>query len=311
MSNLTLPYKVNGNRNSNAMIVFLHGFPNTMKLWGDYLYKFEKDYFVVTVSYPNFVGNLHIDNHEPREQVAESKWGFEAKEIVLRLKNTIDLLNSEEKRKVMFVGHDWGAFYSFIFDKFYPGIIEDFVCLDTSYRPNKGLINQILCFLYQITLAIAFALGFPFGDLIVYLLVRLGFKLNNLEAEIKSSHICYQYYHAYKGLLLLIFIAILSIILSFCFSIYFSLGILFCIYKFATAKSISKVFANYKGPKRMVFIYGQDKLIKFHSDGWLRELEGISRENKVYPVKGGHWVSLYNEDVVIKVIKERLNEYFK
>lgn len=311
MSNLTLPYRVNGNRNSNTMIVFMHGFPNTMKLWGDYLYKFENDYFIVTVSYPNFVSNLLIDNRESRDLVAKSKWGLEAGEIAVRLKNTIELLNAEEKRKVMFVSHDCGAIYTFVYDMLYPGLIEDFICLDTSYSPSKDQINQLLCFLYQMALALAFILGFPFGDFILHLVVRLGFKLNNLEAELMISRVCYQYFHAYKGLLLLLLISLISILLSIYYSIYFIVGALFCLFKFKASKSVSSMFESYKGPKRMVFIYGEDKLIKYHSEEWIRELECSSQENKIYPVKGGHWVSLYNEETVLKVMNERLNDYFK
>ena len=262
---LTLPYKTHGNKNSRTMIVFFHGFPNTMKLWGDYINKFENDYYLVTLSYPNFISNeMAIDNQEARADVTENYWGISTMEIVRRMKSTLDFLNYKENRKVMFVSHDFGSFFTFLFDNEYPNYINDFVCLDVSYAIERGLnLNTILIFAYQITLAIVFILGFPIGDLIVLMIMKLGFKLNNLEGELASSKTCYLYFYLWRNLIIRIIISfwlfiifMFTSLLSSSMLLFFYSLILLSFFKYGI---FSVRLKGYKGPKRIAFIYAEDK----------------------------------------------------
>lgn len=143
-----LPHNLNGNESSNQLIVFMHGYPDTLNLWSGIIPSFEKDYLVLNVTYPNFTN------------MERSKWGASLEEIVERLKITIDKVNSTKKRKVSFVTHDWGAYFGFRFGLKYPEYVDDMLSIDVSYSSEVTFAK----FSYQIILAAAFFIGGRIGD---------------------------------------------------------------------------------------------------------------------------------------------------
>lgn len=168
----TLPYKLNGIKSSSTLLVFIHGFPNTMKIWSDYISSFQNSHLILSLSFPNYVpSEIALDNQEERSEVTESYWGISTKEVILRMKATIDSVN-KEKRKVVFIGHDLGAYFSFGFDKEFPNYIEKMVILDVSFqKEDKFELNTLVLLIYQLTLSFCFLLGYPIGDF--YYLVHI------------------------------------------------------------------------------------------------------------------------------------------
>ncbi len=309
---LTLPYKTHGNKDSKILVVFLHGYPNTMRIWGDYLNKLEKDYFLVTLSYPNFIlPEMAIDNKETRSDVVDSYWGISCDELIRRMKNTLDCIN-DTKRKVIYVGHDFGAFFGYVFDKENKDYFADMVMLDNASTIDKGFnLNFCIIFLYHIVFGICFLLGFPFGDLIIYLILKLGFKLDNVEAELISSRTCFLYFYLMKNVIIS-FIAIIVLnvfyfILRFNFFIYLTLTAAIVIYFYKSPKFAVNM-KGYSSPKRLSFIYADDKFINFHSKRWVEKITALSNENDVIKVKGGHWFGIYNIDLIIDVIHKRIRK---
>ena len=107
----TLPYNITGNNDSEYMIVFLHGWPDSIKLWDqiiDLLHKNDPDTLKLAISYPNY------DSRET------SRCGTSIQNILLRIKHTIDMIDNNKNRKKILVGHDWGSFFLFSLDKMYP-----------------------------------------------------------------------------------------------------------------------------------------------------------------------------------------------
>lgn len=177
---LPLPHTLTGNKNSKQLIVFLHGWPDTLELWGQFIPQFEKDYLILNVSYPNF------DDRE------FSKWGADFPEIVSRLKATIEEVN-QPKRKITFVAHDWGCIYAYLFDQNYPGVISDLIVFDVApwVRANALIIA------YQLFLAKAFLIGGPIGNGLVRAFVKIiGYK-PPYAGKINASW-CYPYYFFWK-----------------------------------------------------------------------------------------------------------------
>lgn len=344
-NNFTLPYKIHGNTSSKTLIVFMHGYPNTMKLWFEYVEKYKNDYMLLNISYPNFVTkDIKLDNEELQcnnnynysktnknnynidnvsySDISKSNWGISIEETVTRLKITLDSINLDDnlkpKRKVMLITHDWGSYFGYLFDYKNPNYITDFISLDVSYNIDLYSLNLIYILFYQLLLSFFFLLGKPIGDFLCYIFLRFIVRLNILEAEVKKANCCYFYYYLHKNVVNHFCLIILINILYFTILNKFLGGyiplIIVCVLLLTNAflssiKLAASRFKHYKGPKRHAFIYSKNKLIMFHSKEWLNFIQQ-NKENEVIAVKGNHWVSLYAQDVVIDCINKRLKKYF-
>lgn len=50
-----LPYETNGNPDSINVIIFLHGWPDTMRIWDRIISNLKQDdFFIINLSYPNY-----------------------------------------------------------------------------------------------------------------------------------------------------------------------------------------------------------------------------------------------------------------
>lgn len=309
----TLPYKVYGNKSSFILLIFIHGFPNTMNMWNDYIKQYQDSYYILSISYPNFVtSDIELSNQEDRREVSESNWGISVEEIIRRFKNTIDLVN-KEKRKTMLIGHDYGAFFSFCLDKEHPNYIHDMIILDVSYKIDKKLdVNTLIMLIYQLLFSFCFLIGYPIGDFFIWFVLKLCFKTKQNEAELVSSKTCYLYYFLWKKLTLQIsFLLILFIFLTFFgfLSVLYGfiamiLGILLCIAVYRPPVS----FKGYTDHKRLAFLYSNDSIISFHSKSWLKKIEGLSENNETLGFKGKHWFFLYKKEEVMSIITRRIKK---
>lgn len=176
----TLPHELTGNRSSGQLLVFLHGFPDTTALWDGIVPTFEKDYYVLNVSYPNY-------SH--KETIPK---GIDHDEVVTRLKATIDQAN-DTNRKVVMVSHDWGAFFTYNFDHKYPNYLSEIIALDI------GLGAKITLFMvfYQAFLAIAFMIGGFIGNWMTHAFIKYTKYRPNWINRIDSSW-NYHYYYLWK-----------------------------------------------------------------------------------------------------------------
>jgi len=309
----TLPYKLHGNKSSSILIIFIHGFPNTMKMWKDYIKYYQDTHYILSLSYPNYVtSDIELDNQEPRSEVADSNWGVSTSDIVKRFKNTIDLVN-KEKRKIILVGHDYGAFFSFALDKEYPNLVNDMVILDVSYDTDMRLdLNTFILIIYQLTFSFCFLIGYPIGDFLIWFVLKKCFKAKDDQVELISSKTCYHYYYIWKNLtiqiLLLWILYISAVFLGFISIIYgyilMTIGVLICFALYTP----SFTFKEYKDHLRLVFIYSNDKLIRFHSDSWVKKIKGLSQNNETIAVTGKHWFLLYRKEEIMNIISRRIKQ---
>jgi len=179
-----LPNELSGNKNSESIVVFLHGYPDTTALWDHIVAPLERDYYILNVSYPNF----STKETNPK--------GISFEVLIERLKATIDQAN-DTNRRVVVVSHDWGAMFSYWFDQRYPKYISEIIALDI------GAYSDVTFFkvFYQFFLALAFAIGGPIGNF----LTRIFFKLFKYDApwtKRLDSSWNYPYYYLWKSLLL-------------------------------------------------------------------------------------------------------------
>ena len=178
-----LPHTLTGNSQSKQLVVFLHGWPDTLELWGKFLPQFEKDYLILNISYPNF-----------SDQELEKK-GANFSEILERLKFSIGTVN-QAGRKITFVAHDWGAIFAYLFDDAYPRKLSDLIAVDVA--PWFKVTFSIVA--YQLWLVKAFLIGGKLGDFMVQSLLPV-LKYNPPYKKRIKADWGYLYYYNLKFVL--------------------------------------------------------------------------------------------------------------
>jgi pimeloyl-ACP methyl ester carboxylesterase len=150
-----LPFETKGNPNSKVMVIFLHGFPNTFRMWDKTIDNLHKDYFCVNLSYPNFSKDVQI------------KWGMDIIDIVNLIKKTVDKLEKDNKQtyKKVFVAHDWGSIFAYILDYYHPKFMSELVSLDVGAGIENTIKAKLNAFSYQSFLAANFLIGGHLGKL--------------------------------------------------------------------------------------------------------------------------------------------------
>ena len=115
-----LDYKLEGNEDSQQLIVFLQGFPDNWEMWDWINWKEKlKDYRILFVNFPNTGDKM------------THKWGVDFPQLVQSIKFTFESIEGLEKiqRKIL-VAHDWGYFYGYLFDQKYPKYFNQIITMD-------------------------------------------------------------------------------------------------------------------------------------------------------------------------------------
>lgn len=185
-----LPYKITGNLSSPYLLIFLHGWPDTLELWDPIISQLSADFLCANISYPNY------------SKKTDAKWGYDFPQMIDALKNTIDKIdltsNSSQtvvlKEKIV-VAHDWGCYYNYYFDQQYPGYLKGMVTLDIA--PNFNITRQIIS--YQLRLTLAFLIGGKFGRYLnAKFLNKVGY-ISPWQNDITPSW-NYPYYYLWRNL---------------------------------------------------------------------------------------------------------------
>ena len=269
MAQTLLPYLLEGNLDSPNLLIFLHGYPDTLQLWDPLLPSLKQDYACLRISYPNF---------DPKHQL---KWGLSFEKIVENVKEIADFTDKKLKRKKTLVMHDFGSFIGFLFDEKFPGYLSDIISLDIGLgKDNKSMkktiFSFVLTFCYQVFLSLSFLVGGFVGNSMtkafIFLVKKGGYVPKN-EKNINCS-MNYMYFYLWRMILIGIF------------------------------KKNKRILNNYVPSCPMAFIYGKDKPFMFHGERFVKRLME-DEKCEVHMVKGGHWVMIAHKDLIIDVIKRR------
>lgn len=185
MTNNVLPYELSGNKNSNQILIFLHGWPDTSAIWDKVIPSFEKNYYILNITYPNYSQKEQIPKGQDFEVIAD------------RVKATIDHVN-ETKRKVVVVSHDWGCFVGYFLDHRNPGYISEMIALDVGGKFN--LMKPMILF-YQLSVLIAFIIGGSIGRFITQWILKY-FKYWPAWAYRMDGSWNFSYYYLWKKIIL-------------------------------------------------------------------------------------------------------------
>jgi len=176
------------------MLIFLHGYPNTFRMWDNMIQLLQNDYLILNISYPNFAEELKL------------KWGLDLNLIPSFIKATIENVEKINKKnyKKMIISHDWGALFTYLFDTEFPGYVDDLVTLDIGIGGDDSIKSKLLSVGYQLYLASAFVIGGRIGDFMTKALMEYFFPrawgISDSEYERIDSSFNYPYYYIWKNI---------------------------------------------------------------------------------------------------------------
>lgn len=265
---LKLPYESKGSKDAKVMLVFLHGYPNTVRMWDEIIAKLDKDFLCVSITYPNYSKELR------------RSWGMDLVEIVELIKQTIFELEKEHNQqyKKVFVGHDWGAVFSYLFDEEHPGSIDQMVTLDVGTGIEEGVKSKVMAFSYQSFLAANFLIGGRLGNTMTNLFVDkfvrdIGYPKSDFKNV--NSSMNYPYYYLYRNL-------------------FFYL----------------RKFKNYNPSCPVSYIYGEKKPFMFHSKRFIDTI-AKNKDSEVKSVPAGHWLMEKFSNLIVETIRKRARTLIK
>ena len=262
-----LPYKKVGNKTAKTMLIFLHGYPNTLNLWNDLTEKLKSKYLCISISYPNYSEELKL------------RWGLSFEQIVPLIKKTIDLVQENNKssnanyEKVL-IGHDWGSILTFKTENAYGTYFKEIWSFDVTMQIDDSKIqNRLMAVTYQTYLASAFFIGGPIGNKMTrlfYNLIKSKIYGNTEEDNERiDSSWNYFYFYLYRN-----------------------------IFQFREQAMM------YKSKVPIVYMYGKDKRFMFHSAKFL-EMLSTTANSEVHELEGDHWFMAKNLDFIVDKINKR------
>lgn len=228
-----LPYELTGQKISDFLLIFLHGFPNTMRMWDNMIKDLEKDFYCLNISYPNYSSDLQL------------KWGMDLNDISEYIKKTIDHVESQinsEKRsyKKIVISHDWGAFFAYMLTHKYDNYLTDMMTMDVGTGIESTISAKLFTVAYQGYLASNFLIGGQIGKYMTKLFVKMAnpFGLTKEDIDRLDSSWNYPYYYLWRRI------------------IYYS-----------------NILKNYEIKTPIAYIYGKNKPFHFHSEKFIDNLE--------------------------------------
>lgn len=251
-----LPYELTGKKSSDQLIVFLHGWPDTAAIWDRIVPTVEQDYYVLNISYPNYT---------PKEKNPK---GNDLEEMADRIKATIDAVN-DTKRKLLFVGHDTGALYSYYLDQRYPKYIDELIALDVG---GKFPFWHHFVMFYQFILVLGFVIGGTIGNWLTHYIVNYSKYRPSWVNKIESSW-NYHYFYLWKKIV--------------------KAG-------FSPSKGI---LPGYQPSCNIAFVH--TTYMKFFTDEWI-DLLKKDPKNEVHELKCSHWIQTDEPDFLINLIRRKI-----
>ena len=172
-------------------MVFLHGWPDSAKLWTHQVEFFSKDYFCICVNLPQ--------HGEDRS----TGWGEDFPQLANRIVNEVKKRIGNSKHKIVLVGHDWGAILAYRIERDYPNWVEKLVTMDVGgHLKPESVGHKLFLVSYQWYLIFAFLVGKispPVGNFLSRKFARMS---RAPERETVRSEMNYLYFYYWRAALL-------------------------------------------------------------------------------------------------------------
>jgi pimeloyl-ACP methyl ester carboxylesterase len=223
-------------------IVMIHGWPDTYRVWDAQVAELRHRYRCVRFTLPGF------DITKPRRS-----YSLDAMmRVLLHIVNSVS-----QKQKVILMLHDWGCVFGYEFYMRNKALVSTIIGVDIGDAQSKAIARsrsvgqKLMVSGYQSTLALAWAIGGPVGNLMTRTMVRL------LGAPSPKEYI--------------------SVGMNYP---YYILG--------AGAAGSYSSLVPFVPRVPMLFIYGTRKPFMFHSPQWSEHLAG-KPGCKVVAMETDHW----------------------
>lgn len=224
------------------LLVFVHGWPDSTALWKSQVAHFRGRYRTVCVDLPGFGAD-------------RGARGADFPELADRLAATIRAVTAVGRpSEVVLVGHDWGAYLSYEFERRHAALIDRFVTLDVGAHLRPESFGHFLFLVsYQWWLVAAHFLG---CDAMVRPLAR-AFRAP--EAERAEAAMGYPYRNFWRARL--------------------------------RRKYRDRLIARYRPSRPLLYLYGAKNPYPFHSKRWEKVVRESPR-SEVVAIDGAHWFPL-------------------
>ena len=182
--------------------------------------------------------------------------GCDFDEIVERLNRTVTDLSCD---RVTLITHDWGAYIGYLYEKKYPERVRTMIAMDVGGHVQLSAISQIAMFVsYQWTLISLWLVGGVMPPVGTWLTRKFAglLKVPPRQASTLHSRCNYPYFYYWRSTLL--------------------------------PWMRTRLLGNYRPKCRVLYIYGGDKPLMFHSPRWLDIVVQCGGKN-VCISEGSHW----------------------
>lgn len=226
-------------------LLFVHGWPDTWRLWDAQVAHLRGSYRCVRFTLPGF------DLSRPARPLSLEHMVQLFRAIAVRVC---------PQQPLTLVLHDWGCVFGYAFAARHPELVERVVGVDigdsnsAAFRRSLGRKQQLMIFLYQFWLALAWKFGGALGDWMTRAMAR-AMRCPADPAAI-GAQMNYPYYIQWFG-------------------------------AYGSYRGLPRFVPHCP----MLYIYGQRKPVMFHSGQWLERLNGTPG-SAARGFRAGHWVML-------------------
>jgi cis-3-alkyl-4-acyloxetan-2-one decarboxylase len=238
-------------------MLFVHGWPDDASLWEKQVEFFKDIYHCVTVTLPGF----------SPEDSSDTQVDFP--ELVDFLAATI----RKEGAPAIVVGHDWGAYLTYMLEERHPELVEKVVALDVGGQIHlNGAMVAYQSFLAASWLA-RNALPHVTTRLSQMFATLVKAPKRNGGVDVKMN---YLYYFFWRDLLI--------------------------------PKYRDHLLKDYRPNRPVLFLYGKSKPFMFHSKKW-EEMLSLRADCEIHGVeKAGHWLMRNRPEEVNALIDKWLSQ---
>jgi pimeloyl-ACP methyl ester carboxylesterase len=178
-------------KEAKGVVVFIHGWPDSIKIWDKVLPSFLDEYHCLLMTLPGFSQDKKLN---------DVGWGHSFEELTTALWNTVNDKVGENS-KVYLVSHDWGSVLAYRMASEQPARVIKMSNFDIGYSINPRWFGVLIILIYQTWNVVAFLIGGSSGDWMTRKMVSaLGAPLGSGSRV--HSGMCSMYWQLYKQVFL-------------------------------------------------------------------------------------------------------------
>jgi len=194
---------------------------------------------------------VDMPNYGDAEQ---QRWGYSHEQMVLGLAALVRQVSPG--RPVTLVAHDWGAYWGYALHHRHPELVKRIVGLDVAPHFQPSPLEGLFIATYQSWLMAAFVAGGPVGDWMTRGFARVAGTPKQGAALHASMN--YPYLYTLRDIV---------------------------------TGRIRRTFQGYWPDIPLLFVYGENKPGRFHSQRWLDHVRRRAGNEVVALKESGHWVT--------------------